>query len=195
MPDIFISYAREDQEVAKRIYKDLKSEGYDVWIDCENLLGGSNWQVEIKKSLRSSRYAIVLLSQYSTTKKGYINREIREALDILDDFPESETFIIPCRLEKCEPGHQRLNDLQRIDFFPSYERGLAKLYRSLEKEDLSSDNVTTSQCVQKTNRIVRLRGDSIVLPDGGMTNPIAVIASTRESLYEMAKALTKRHLN
>ena len=158
MPDIFISYAHEDQTIARRIYRDLKSEGHNAWIDCEDLLGGSNWKIEIQKVLRASKYALILLSKKSTTKRGYINKEIRAALDILEELPECDVFIIPCRLEKCEPGHQKLNDLQRIDFFPSYERGIAKLCHSFQQHELGHGDNVAPQLIQHSSRLTRLRG-------------------------------------
>ncbi|MCP4106793.1 MAG: TIR domain-containing protein [Desulfobacteraceae bacterium] len=47
---IFISYAREDQDAAKRIYRDLTDKGIDAWLDCEKLRVGQNW-----KHMRSAR--------------------------------------------------------------------------------------------------------------------------------------------
>jgi hypothetical protein len=37
---------------------------------------------------------LALLSQNSVTKRGYVQKELSEALDILDEFPSSEIFII-----------------------------------------------------------------------------------------------------
>jgi hypothetical protein len=39
---VFISYAREDQEIAKRLYEDLKRTGVEPWIDCHELIPGQD---------------------------------------------------------------------------------------------------------------------------------------------------------
>jgi len=39
-PKIFLSYAREDMGMAKKLYNDLKRYGLDVWLDTESLLPG-----------------------------------------------------------------------------------------------------------------------------------------------------------
>ena len=126
-PTIFISYAREDANSAKRIYDDLTSLGVKAWIDQESLLPGQNWRVAIKQGIRSCRYFLAVLSENSVTKKGYVQKELAEALDILEEFPESEIFIIPIRLNECKPSHERLNDIHWADMFPDWKRGLSKI--------------------------------------------------------------------
>jgi uncharacterized caspase-like protein len=193
MSKVFISYSREDQPAAKKLYRDLRSEGFDAWIDCEDLLPGSNWEVEIRRVLRKeARHCIVLLSQKSTNRRGYINTEIREALDVVDEFPESEIFLIPARLDDCQPSHGRLNTLNWVDMFPSYDRGLAKILRTLNRQESISLNANSTQ---KNSAIARLRGDTIKLPDGTITNPISVVATRREWMYTMAKALLDKNIS
>jgi TIR domain len=43
MSSVFISYVREDQPTAIRLYQDLKSLGADPWIDKYDLVGGQGW--------------------------------------------------------------------------------------------------------------------------------------------------------
>ena len=40
---VFISYAREDSEAAKRLYQELKNAGFIPWLDKESLIAGQNW--------------------------------------------------------------------------------------------------------------------------------------------------------
>lgn len=132
MKNIFISYAKEDIEVAGRIYDDLRKAGLNPWFDRESLLPGQRWKSEIHKAIRNCRYFLALLSTQSVTKKGYVQKEIKEAIDVLDEFPESTVFIIPARINECSPSHERLHDLHWVDLFPSYEDGLAKILRVFE---------------------------------------------------------------
>lgn len=50
---VFISYAREDWEIAERVWGDLKRAGIDAWIDRKELLPGQNWKTEISKAIRA----------------------------------------------------------------------------------------------------------------------------------------------
>jgi len=55
---VFISYAKEDSDAARRIYNDLRVAGLNPWLDKESLLPGQNWEIEIRKAIKSSRYFI-----------------------------------------------------------------------------------------------------------------------------------------
>jgi hypothetical protein len=65
------------------------------------------------------------------SKKGYVRKELRIALEVLDQYPESKAFIIPVRLDECAPSHHRLNDLQRADLFPDWTAGLRLILKVL----------------------------------------------------------------
>lgn len=128
---VFISYAREDADVARKIYARLQSVGLHPWLDTESLLPGQKWKTEIGKAIRSCSYFLALLSQRSVTKRGYVQKELKEALEILDEVPESSVFIIPIRLDGCSPAHEKLHELQRLDLFPNFDEGFTNLLRVL----------------------------------------------------------------
>jgi TIR domain len=124
---VFISYASEDREYAARLHEDLKMRSIDSWFDRESLLPGQQWRSQIKNAIEQSRYFLALLSEQSVTKRGYIQKELRRALDLLDEYPESAIYLIPARLQSCQPDHVRLKDLQWVDLFPSWKDGVDKI--------------------------------------------------------------------
>jgi hypothetical protein len=128
---VFIIYAREDQETAKKLYNDLKCSAIKPWLDIEDLMAGQKWEYIIKKTLKNSDYVLMLLSKNSVSR-GFVQKEIKIALDISDQFPPSEIFIIPVNLDDCEPNDERLQGLHRVDLFSSYENGLNQIFRALE---------------------------------------------------------------
>jgi predicted aspartyl protease len=130
--EVFISYAREDLEIASRLYKDFKEIGLNPWFDQISLLPGQKWKIEIKKAIKNSRYFLALLSSQSVTKRGYVQKELREALDVLDEFTDEEIYLIPVRTEICQPKHEKLHELQWVDIFPSYENGYKKILAAME---------------------------------------------------------------
>lgn len=180
-PKVFISYAREDQEVAERIYRDLSKSGVQVWIDSHSLLPGQNWKLEIEKAIQESNYFLALLSSNSLSKRGYVQKELRKALNVLDEFPDTEIFLIPVRLDNCEPSHPRLAHIHRVDLFPLYEDGFSKILKVLrldrhEAERASVNTVSSNKLflpaytsfqkdlenliLQATNDFMSIRGDS-----------------------------------
>lgn len=134
---VFISYAREDFSSAQRLYQDLKEAGLEPWIDTEGLRPGEKWEAAIKRAIKNSRYFIALLSSTAVSRKGFVNKEITEALEVLDMYPESEIFLIPARLNECQPAHESLSNLHWVDMFPSWEVGLSKLLNSFASEEAS----------------------------------------------------------
>jgi hypothetical protein len=126
-PKVFISYAREDATAARRLCDELRHMGVEPWLDTERLLPGQRWKREIDSALQTSDYIVVLLSSHSTMKRGFVQKEVRKALDLLDQVPDSQIFLIPLRLDDCRPDHDRLNDLQWVDLFPAWEEGIRKI--------------------------------------------------------------------
>jgi hypothetical protein len=128
---IFISYAREDGEAARRIYGDLRKLGLHPWLDQESLLPGERWRPALERAIEDSRYFIALMSSSSVGRRGYVHKELADALEILDQVPESQTFVIPVRLDDCTPPNRRLRDLNWVDMFPSWITGFEKLLTGL----------------------------------------------------------------
>src|SRR5882762_280153 len=95
---VFISYAREDRDWAERLYMDLRKQEINAWLDVRCLRAGSNWKYEIPKVIRGARYFLLLISKHSINKRGYVQKEIKEGLDVLQEFPKGEIFIIPVKL-------------------------------------------------------------------------------------------------
>ena len=128
---VFISYAREDQSWAERLYMDLRKLEINAWLDIRCLSAGANWKFEIKKAIRNSRHFILLLSKNSITKRGFVQKEIKEALDVLQEFPMGAIYLIPARLDKTEPVDEDLHELNWVDLTPDYHDGLARIVSSL----------------------------------------------------------------
>ena len=86
--NIFLCHASEDKNKVRELYRRLSKDGYAPWLDKENLLPGQEWAVEIPKVVKFSDIVIVCLSNQIETKTGYIQKEIRIALDAAEERPE-----------------------------------------------------------------------------------------------------------
>ncbi len=137
---IFISCARDDYKIAQRLYNDLKKAGYDPWLDSKNLLPGRSWRTEIRREIEKSDYFIVLLSKHSVNRKGYARKEVKAALDVLDEYPQGKIFIIPARLDDCRPNHEKLRHIRWADLRNSYEKGLKQILHALDNKIVTADN-------------------------------------------------------
>lgn len=129
---IFISYAREDYPTAKRLFDALRSmPDIEPWLDKESLLPGVDWKEEILRAIDQSHFVILLLSNHSIEKDGFVQREVNEALERFHRVPPGRIFLIPVRVTNCEPKHRKLRDLNWVDLFEDYEKGVQDIVRAL----------------------------------------------------------------
>jgi formylglycine-generating enzyme required for sulfatase activity len=141
---VFLCHSSSDKPPVRELYQKLSAEGWlDVWLDEEKLLPGQDWDYEIDRALDNSDAVIVTLSTGSVSKEGYVQKELRVALDVALEKPEGTIFILPVRLDDCERP-RRLRSIQGIDYFPPERRELAyaRLRRSLELRANALDIVT-----------------------------------------------------
>lgn len=124
---VFICYAREDHDVAERLYKDLGEAGCRPWIDTRHLRPGEKWKPKIADVVQKSTHFVALLSKRSLSKRGYVQKELRHGLNVMMEIPENEIFLIPVRLEECAPSLDLLRELLWVDLYPSYKEGLKKI--------------------------------------------------------------------
>ncbi len=99
---VYLCYSPNDRPVVRDLYRRLQADGFDPWLDEENLLPGQEEEAEIRKAVRSSDAVIVCLSHNVIQMAGRINKQIAHALDVADEQPEGTLFIIPLRLEHCD---------------------------------------------------------------------------------------------
>lgn len=126
---VFLCHSSDDKPAVRELYKQLVKEGFDPWLDEEKLLPGQNWKREISKAVREADAVLVCLSQNSISKRGYIQKEIRFALDVACEFPEGTIFLIPVKLEKCEVPEQ-LSELHWVNLFEA--DGFGRLVKTLD---------------------------------------------------------------
>lgn len=130
---VFISYARKDHACARRIYNELKARGFKPWMDKVDLLPGMTWKDEIKRSIEGSDYFLALLSPHALTERGYVQKELKFGLEVLDTFPRGKIYFVPARLAECYPEDDQLKNLHWADLFPdsAFDDGIELIVKSL----------------------------------------------------------------
>lgn len=132
----FLCHSSGDKVVVRVLYQRLSLEGFDPWLDEEKLVPGQDWEREISAAVRSSGVVIVCLSSGSITKEGFVQKEIKYALDVADEKPEGTIFIVPLRLEECAVP-TRLTKWHWVDYFK--EQGYTQLVKALRLRQKSID--------------------------------------------------------
>ena len=125
---VFLCYSSADKDQVRLLYRRLVDDGFDPWLDEEDLLPGEPWEPAIRRAVRASDFVIVCLSGAATTRAGFVHKEITEALDVADSQPEGAIFVIPAKLEECAVP-ERLRHLHWIEL--STDVGYWNLTRAL----------------------------------------------------------------
>lgn len=125
---IFISYAKEDIKLAERLYDFLLSKNYDPWLDKKKLNGGQNWEFQINDALHKADFIIVLLSQTSVSKRGFVQKEFRKALDYCEYKLDSDIYVIPLKIEECEVPIK----LQKFQWIEYGDEAFEEIVKSIE---------------------------------------------------------------
>ena len=128
---IFLSYAHEDKDRVLDLYKKLNKDGYNAWIDDEKILPGQDWDLEINSAITASDVIILCLTNVSIQKEGYVQREMKKAIDLAQEKLSDTIFIIPARLDECEVPRE-ISKQQYVDLFS--ETGYEKLISSLKQK-------------------------------------------------------------
>jgi hypothetical protein len=127
-PLVFLCHSSGDKERVRELYWKLRTDGVRCWFDEVDLRPGDDWDREITRAIKKSKYVLVCLSKASISKSGYVQREIKKALDVADEQPEGVAYLIPVRLEECEVP-DRMSRWQWVDLYKhgSYERLVSRL--------------------------------------------------------------------
>jgi formylglycine-generating enzyme required for sulfatase activity len=131
---VFLCHSSADKPAVRDLYEKLTARGIDAWLDEKKLLPGQSWKIEIPKAVREADAVIICLSKTSITKEGYVQKEIKDALDIALEKPEGTIYLIPARLEECE-APSSLSDWHWVNLFD--KQGMISLFKSLEVRAVS----------------------------------------------------------
>lgn len=98
---VFLSYAREDNEAARRIADALRAFGVEVWFDQNELRGGDSWDAKIKQQIRECALFVPIVSaQTEERTEGYFRREWLLAVERTRDMAAGRAFIVPVVIDE-----------------------------------------------------------------------------------------------
>ena len=113
---IFLSYAREDQEAVEEIYQKLFAAGLKPWMDTKDILVGEDWELAIENAVHNSHFFMACLSPNSVGKRGFLQKEFSIALDIKEEKLKDDIYLLPVRLDICKVPDQ-FKSIQWVDLF------------------------------------------------------------------------------
>ena len=93
---IFLSYASQDAEAARRICEALRTAGLEVWFDQSELRGGDAWDASIRKQIKECALFVPIISANTNAREeGYFRLEWKLAVDRSHLMADNKAFFFP----------------------------------------------------------------------------------------------------
>lgn len=130
---LFISYASEDGSLAEWLTLRLTAEGYKVWCDRFELLGGESYPKDIDAAIKERTFRMLaLLSRHSLRKPNPVKERIL-ALNIAKE--RKIDFLIPLNVDGLRASELdwMTSDLTFIPLQESWASGVAQLLKKLNR--------------------------------------------------------------
>src|ERR1700727_3702746 len=93
---VFLSYASQDTEAARRICEALRAGGIEVWFDQSELRGGDVWDRKIRQQIRDCALFVPIVSAHTQERlEGYFRLEWKLAVDRSHLIAIERPFLVP----------------------------------------------------------------------------------------------------
>ena len=93
---IFLSYASQDADAARRICDALRATGLEVWFDQSELRGGDAWDASIRKQIKECALFVPIISANTDARpEGYFRLEWKLAVDRSHLMADNKAFFFP----------------------------------------------------------------------------------------------------
>jgi TIR domain len=97
---VFLSYAREDSDAARRIADALRAFGIEAWFDQSELRGGDAWDQKIRRQIKECALFIPIVSAKTQARpEGYFRLEWSLAEARAAHFARGVPFILPVAVD------------------------------------------------------------------------------------------------
>src|SRR5881394_3003308 len=108
---VFLSYASQDAEAAKRICDALRQAGVEVWFDQSELRGGDAWDQKIKKQIKECALFMPVISANTNARaEGYFRLEWKLAVDRSHLLADDQPFLMPVAIDDTLEAAARVPD-------------------------------------------------------------------------------------
>lgn len=188
MDEIFISYSRHNSGFVDMLINELEKHGFSIWVDREDIHGGTAWREEIAEGIRDCKAFIVVLSE-----KSVMSDNVAKELALAD---KHKKIIIPICHQACEipvKMEYQLAGLQIIDFSEQpFQIGFEQLLLALPSV-LTSAAKKPTEMPAKTRmpiRRVNMKWAGILGIASLIVIGIILLAQRSASLFEQEKDLS-----
>lgn len=134
MPNVFISYVRENSEAVERLAQALRVHGINVWLDKNRIKPGYRWEGVIRDAISEGDFFIACFSvEYFRRSRTYMNEELTLAREELRQRPTDRAWFIPVLLSKCDIPNlsigagETLRSIQWESLYENWDEGIKRI--------------------------------------------------------------------
>ena len=154
MHDVFLSYAKKDEQIAQTIAQALKREGLDVWWDVD-IPTGETFDSVIEKAIGNAKCVVVLWSEHSVISE-WVHVEAAEG--------KKRNILIPVRIADVEIplAFRRRQTADLIDWIvdksnPSFERLVSDIRLIISKNENPENVLTRASELKPDKKVVKTK--------------------------------------
>ena len=108
---IFLSYASQDADAARRICDALRAAGLEVWFDQSELRGGDAWDASIRRQVKECALFVPVISANTDARsEGYFRLEWKLAVDRSHLMADDQAFLLPVVIDATREASARVPD-------------------------------------------------------------------------------------
>ena len=108
---VFLSYASQDAEAAKKICDALRAAGMEVWFDQDELVGGDAWDQKIRRHIKECELLIPVISAATQARtEGYFRLEWRLADQRTHLMARGRPFLLPVVIDDTRDADAHVPD-------------------------------------------------------------------------------------
>src|SRR5665213_334125 len=108
---VFVSYASQDADAARRICDALRALGLQVWFDQSELRGGEAWDASIRHQIKECALFLPVISASTNARsEGYFRLEWKLAVDRSHLMADDQAFLLPVLIDGTSEAAARVPD-------------------------------------------------------------------------------------
>jgi len=159
---VFLSYASQDAEAAKRICDTLRAAGIEVWFDQSELRGGDAWDQMIRRQIKACYLFVPVISANTQSREeGYFRREWNLAVARTLDMAEDRAFLLPIVIDGTSDSEARVpekfREVQwtRLPVGSNTDSFIHQVCRLLSPEATRSSGTSVGSSARASRSLVR----------------------------------------
>ena len=148
---IFLSYASQDADAARRICDALRTAGLEVWFDQSELRGGDAWDASIRKQIKEcSLFLPIISANTQAREEGYFRLEWKLAVDRSHLMADNKAFFFPIVIDETPeaaakvPDRFRERQWTRLISDHATESFVTRIAKVIDGSGVSAENALTA---------------------------------------------------